>query len=106
MRNSIITRGLSPYRRNRLITHGYLAFFAQLYHHGRSALKHAYDRVDEFVVYAKLISVNSKQPEEKIEGYIRVLYDYTKHFVIRVLKIAHGVISDINNIFITVKRVK
>lgn len=112
--NSVITRGLTSNRRHRLVTKGYLPppfpvveVVRKTIAHGRSALKHAYDRVDEFIVYAKLLSVNSHPPAEKVEGYIKVLYDYTKNYVVRILKVAHGAISSgVNEILIRVKRIK
>jgi hypothetical protein len=106
--NSIVTRGLSATHRHHLVTRGFLVtFINRIIKHGRSALKYMYDRTDEFVVYARIVSVNSKQPEEKIEGSIRVLFDYTKHFAIRITKVAHNIISKgIDEIIIYVNRVK
>jgi hypothetical protein len=110
MRNKIVTRGFALTTRHRIVTKGYLTAYEKLIrvvNHGRSAMKHLYDHIDEFIVHAKLLSVNSHPPEERVEGYIKVLYDYTRHFAIRIIKVAQGAIkSGMNEIFIRVKRIK
>ena len=74
---------------------------------GAKAGKEVYDRVEEIVVFAKLLKVNNVEPTESIKGWVRISYDRLRRIFTEAAKTAFTTVkSRIDSIVISVKRIK
>ena len=109
--NRIITRGLGTSRgqagRAGLVTQGYGGGFKKVIEevitqaviHGKSGIK----KIEEIVIWAKLISVNDNPPKQNIEGYTRVPIQRSKNIATLVEHVATRVKKTWNDIHISIK---
>lgn len=116
--NRIITRGMGASRGKAgvagLVTQGYGGLFRiakeavrQLIKVGRSSAKRAVEGLEEIVVWAKLVRVNDKKPDEKVEGFIRVGIDRARHIAVNLMgTITSRVRSTWEDIKVTISRIK
>lgn len=74
--SGIITRG---FNHSTVITRGYggrlIEVFERIYRSGRSSASRMSERIDEIVVYAKLLFVNDESPTRNVVGTVRTSYD-------------------------------
>jgi hypothetical protein len=73
---------------------------------GRSGDKRYLEELEEIVVWAKLVQVNNRKPEEKIEGSVRVKVDSNTKTVVQAEHFRQRVRNAIERIKVTVKRLK
>jgi hypothetical protein len=118
MRNRLVTRGLSTKGRNRLVTQGFGSFFERVVQEvvevskriikvGGTAARRVSDQLEEIVVYARLISVNSVQPDEPVKGWIRITYDRSRRIVVNAVQTAVNTIkTKLDEILISIRRIK
>ena len=116
IRNQIVTRGLSPTTKTFFVTRGFIPGVIEeiaeisrrvAFRLGRSEKRNELNRVEEVVVFAKLIKVNDRKPNDSIKGWIRVTYDKQRRIAISAVKTAYAPIrSHIDRILIVIKRLK
>lgn len=116
--NRIITRGMGPSRGAPgiagMVTQGYGGFFrfvaeipARLVRAGRSSAQRAVQGLEEVIVWAKLVRVNDKKPEQSVEGFVRVGIDKARHIAVNIMgSITTRARSVWEDIKITISRIK
>lgn len=119
MSNRIVTRGMGVTHGNPgeagMITRGYGGKFIeviieagrQLIRYGRSSGLRAQRELEEVIVRARLLTVNSKKAEVDISGFIRLAVSHVRKYAIvlaeRVTSVTRGVYD---KIVVTVKRIR
>lgn len=109
--NRIITRGMGASRGKAgvagLITQGYGGFFRavvqgtkRLIKAGRSSAKKKLEELEEIIVRVKLVTINEKTPEKKVEGFLRVGIDRARHIAV---SLAQGITAKVNSAYDSLK---
>lgn len=116
--NRLVTRGMGTSRgvpgRGGMITRGMggiFRFVAQqaerAIRYGRSSAQRAVQGLEEVVVWAKLIRVNDKKPDEKVEGFVRIGIDRARHIAVNIMG---SITSKVRNVWedikVTITRIK
>lgn len=115
--NNLVTKGLSSTSSNTLVTNGIgFSVFQEIVEASRQIAlrwggsgkkRDRDDRVEEIVVFSKLLFVNNKIPDEPIHGWVRITYDTYRKIVIRAMKTTYAPIkTQVERILIAVKRLK
>ena len=116
--NRIVTRGMGPSRGKAgvagLVTQGYGGFFRAVAEQarrigrvGKSAAKKTLEGLEEVIVWAKLVRVNDKKPEQKVEGFVRVGIDRVKHIAVNMIGSVSTRVRNVwEDIKITISRIK
>ncbi len=115
--NQIITKGFSRINQNSIVTKGYVATaFEQILEFvrritsrsGKSSkkTKEEYNRIDEVVVATKLISINESELYFPIKNQVKLSFDNLRQININIVKKLTFVRSYLNEIKITIGRVK
>lgn len=116
MLNQLVTRGMSTTDTQLLVTRGFsvsrviqevVEASNKLLRFGRSSARHAYDQVEEVLVFARLNSVNKKVPTELVQGSIRITYDKLRRFSVSAIKTGYAILkSRLDEIVIVIKRIR
>lgn len=116
--NRLVTRGMGTSRgvpgRAGMITRGMggvFRFVAQqaerAIRYGRSSAHRAVQGLEEVIVWAKLVRVNDKKPQQNIEGFVRIGVDKAKHIAVNIMgSITTRVRNAWEDIKITINRIK
>jgi hypothetical protein len=116
--NRIVTRGMGASRGKAgvagLITQGYGGFFRKVAEAarklatiGRSSAQRAVQGLEEVVVWAKLIRVNERAPQTKVEGFIRVGINKARNYAVTILSgITTRALETWKDIKITINRIR
>ena len=107
--NTIVTRGFG--RHNNIVTLGFVRGFIteqaiRLINLGQSGAKRAMKELEDVLIWAKLVGVNDDEPKHRVEGSIRVRVDAARHISLVAERIAHGTRRVIDDIRVTVRRLK
>jgi hypothetical protein len=97
-----------------LVTQGYGGLFRfvkeqarRIVRVGKSSAKRAAEGLEEIVVWAKLVRVNDRKPDQNIEGFIRVGIDKARHIAVSLMgMITSKVRNTWNDIKVTISRIK
>lgn len=116
--NRIITRGMGTSRGKAgvagLVTQGYGGLFRFVKEQarrairvGKSSAKRAAEGLEEIVVWAKLVRVNDRTPDQKIEGFVRVGIDRARKYAVALVgSITSRVRQAWQDIKITINRIR
>lgn len=117
--NKIITRGFGPLRggvpgRAGPVSQGYGGYppefvpeaFQRAIKYGRSGSKRALDELETVIVWAKLIEVNDRDIKKDISGHVVVKVDKSRHVAVVAENLGSRVKNILNDVKITIKRLK
>ena len=115
--NRLITQGLSTTSKNTLVAHGFATGIVavivdttrRLIRGGRSSAKRAYeyveDRVEEVLIYARLMMTNNEEQDTLLKGTTRVSFNKTRKLNVEVSQPKAMPKSAESEIVITIKRI-
>ena len=106
--NRIVSRGLGP--NSRLVASGgggFRKFIEFIKQKAGDGAKYVKEGLDEVIVWAKLVRVNEKRPNQHVEGFVRVGIDKAKRIAV---SLAGNITTKVRNIFndikITINRIR
>ena len=109
--NTLVTRGFG--RRQQVVTQGAGGIFAaikkavvRMITLGQSGAKRAAREIEEVIVGARLLRVNSKKPDADIQGHVSARVDLARRVTVAAEGVSKRIRAAWEDVKITVKRVR
>lgn len=106
--NRAVTRGMGP--NMRLVASGgggFRKFIEFIKQKAGDGAKYVKDGIEEVIVWAQLIRINEKRPEQNIQGYVKIGIDKAKRIAVSLVgSISAKARNIFNDIKITISRIK